>query len=878
MKAIASPSASGRRPATETTYLSRFGPFRPRFLHELVVVPFKEEVIIEGTERLQAISDATDSGMLLDLVGLMNGDRTLDELQSALPGTAAEDVLDAISLLYWFGLVEDGGAGLESEHANPDTLAFLRRYVAVTAANRSGDEAYKRLRNSEVLVFDSDNALSHTTCLRDLLTKTGVGRVEPLKRMLPSAWRPRASASVTQSIAISLSFRGEDRKWHEQLDDWCFKHQMPWLRLVLSKKENYVDFGPLFNAERTPCYRCLQEVHSIMRRSGRGLDESELRVDASYWTAIAAVEIIYFLSRIGPLTTEQSVERHDLQGHTSRRLRLLRVPGCLRCRPLTQEQVNGTSDERAIGVVDSAVAFEDYIALPTRSRTSSVIQEDYTRLTNFLVRQDKRMPNCAHFHLPRSSSGLERPALEILDRPVDARSHTITVDDLSTILMTTAGIRELGVGEQKVQRWAATAGNLGSVEVFVIARRVDGLAPGIYFYESHNHSLARFQQLGQTSAVPELIQRMAVIDSSEPPDVLVLFTGAYHRLERKYGEFAYKLVNLDAGVAVSQLHFVAKSLGLFSLTAVRWADDLIERQLNLDQRQEQVTAVVALYATTGTSLPANRHTDDSIPGTWHPASVNRPSDFCELGLGEVGERLYWESRIPERNLRSSPPKCSSTRRVALRGSLSPLPSPESSSRLTAGDVLAQRTTVRNYGIDPVAPAQLATILYCAHRGDQEQWVGQHLTQPLTFYVLAWNLAYFEPAVYAYDAEKHGLQWVAPARSLQESMDLFVQPEFASAPVVIWVTGDLAAATRARLGPLGHRRLLLRAGSAGHRLWAAALAMGLSGGITAGLVSGEAREQFGLDGYQQVSLLAFATGVEAEDVQESPGTAADGESE
>jgi nitroreductase len=141
---------------------------------------------------------------------------------------------------------------------------------------------------------------------------------------------------------------------------------------------------------------------------------------------------------------------------------------------------------------------------------------------------------------------------------------------------------------------------------------------------------------------------------------------------------------------------------------------------------------------------------------------------------------------------------------------------------------------------------------------------------LTFYVLAWRLARFTPGVYAYNAGSHGLQFVAPARSVHDSMDLFVQPEFASAPVIIWITGNLAAAC-ARLGALGHRLLLLRAGFAGHRLWTAASAMGLSGGITAGVVSGAAREQFGLDGYQRASLLAFASGVKEGYDQESGGT-------
>jgi SagB-type dehydrogenase family enzyme len=859
------------RPASEATASHLFVPLRPRFLHELVAVPCKEEFIIEGTERLQAVNIAAPDSVVPKLIGLMNGKRTLQELQSALPAVPEEDLLESISSLYQWGLVEDGAADSESEYSNVETLSFLRRYVGVTRSNRSGGEAYDRLQKSEVLVFYSDSDLKGATCLEALLVKAGIGRVVPLKRTLLSESCPRASISVAQSIAVSISFSGEDGEWHRKLDNWCFERRLPWLRIVLSPEENYADFGPLFFAERTACYRCFQEVHSITRGSGRVLSENEAGVEAHFWIGMAAAEIIYFLSRISPLATERYVERYDLLQQTSRRFGLLRVPGCLRCRPLAQEQVTANGDAHAINAIDSAVVFEDYISLASRPRTPFTIQEDYARISSSLARQVKRMLNSTHIQLPRTFSGLDRGALEILRQPAHARQQAITLADLSTMLMATAGIRDLEPGEQMVKRWTATAGNLGSVELFLVVRHIDGLAPGIYFYESHGHCLGFFQQRGATSTIPEIMQRVAVTDRPDLPDVLVCFTGAYHRLEKKYHEFAYKLVNLDAGVAVSQLHLIAKSLGLFSSTAMRWADDLIEQQLNLDIYQEHVTAVVALYASSSTQVTAARTSDAAIPRIQPTVAATRISDFCGLELREVTERLYWESRMNEHDLRSGPGKCCSAYGTPQRPlPLLQLPPPEERDGLTVNDILTQRTTVRNYAMDSVTPDQLVTILDCAHQGDLEQWREEHLAQPLTFYVLAWRLARFTPGVYAYNAGSHGLQFVAPARSVHDSMDLFVQPEFASAPVIIWITGNLAAAC-ARLGALGHRLLLLRAGFAGHRLWTAASAMGLSGGITAGVVSGAAREQFGLDGYQRASLLAFASGVKEGYDQESGGT-------
>lgn len=86
----------------------------------------------------------------------------------------------------------------------------------------------------------------------------------------------------------------------------------------------------------------------------------------------------------------------------------------------------------------------------------------------------------------------------------------------------------------------------------------------------------------------------------------------------------------------------------------------------------------------------------------------------------------------------------------------------------------------------------------------------------------------------------------------------MQSEFAKAPLVVWITGNLAAAA-ARHGGFGHRQLLMRAGMAAHRLWMAGMATGLSGCIVAGVVPGAARRQLELDGYRKASLIALAAG-------------------
>ena len=155
------------------------------------------------------------------------------------------------------------------------------------------------------------------------------------------------------------------------------------------------------------------------------------------------------------------------------------------------------------------------------------------------------------------------------------------------------------------------------------------------------------------------------------------------------------------------------------------------------------------------------------------------------------------------------------------------------------------------------------MLDCAHRGDVRDWPDEHdAEQPLNFMVLAWQVNQIVPAVYGYDSRNHGLSFLHPIPSPRDSRALFVQREFASARLVVWITGNLAAAC-CRHGAAGQRQLLLRAGSAGHRLWMAAMAVGLSGCLVAGLVPSAARLLLGLDGYRKTGLLAFATGHRAD---------------
>jgi SagB-type dehydrogenase family enzyme len=827
-------------------------PLRPRFIDELVVAPIADGIAVDGTDQLHLVWGETATNVLPSLIPLLDGTRTVAELSAALPHVPAQRLQSVLSSLHAWGLVEEGTQpGVNDLVPNPNTLSFFRRYVGAAGLNRNGLEAYERLVSTEVLIVDSSASKAASHDLQILLTKTGAGRVTILSR---EGLDPALSLAgrLRNAFIVSLSLTDHDHEELARLDDFCADRQLSWLRICVDERKSFADIGPVFSRKERACYRCFLETHS---RVGTALSKRG-QLDAcglKFWISMAGAEIILRVSRLTPTDTE-GFRRYNLEDGSVQSLRFAPIPGCPRCRPLSPDKQMRVSSYA--GRIDVGMLFEEYVS--NRSRPSNPSKADPADLqaVSELSRQSKRMPNSRQYGLAREAPDLQRPildvaALELLD------SQPLTLAKLGSLLMMTGGIRRSWSEKPTVQRWAATGGNLGSVELYVVVRNVEGLPPGCYFYQPREHALALFRPHRALLPVEELMRRSVSCDQSRLPDAMVLFTGAFHRVSKKYGPFGYRLVNFDAGVAFSQLLLLAKAMGIRSHLASRWADDLIEQELGLDPMAEQVTAAVLLNQDEGTRLPSGRVDGHSEL----PASMRIAQAFCDLTVWNVFEMAYRESRIKEANLRtqaSSVPDELQHANYRFLPGIAPLPVPATNGG-SLGDILRSRRSIRQYSTEPVSLNQLSTMLSVAHRMDAGVWPEEHLHgQALSFLVLAQRVVGLSPGLYLYDAANACLRLLRDGLGFEETSELYVQDEFALAPVAVWMVGNLAAAC-ARHGAFGHRQLLVRAGAAGNHLWMAGLGMGLSGSLVAGIVAGAAAKELGLDGYLKASLLALAIG-------------------
>ena len=120
-------------------------------------------------------------------------------------------------------------------------------------------------------------------------------------------------------------------------------------------------------------------------------------------------------------------------------------------------------------------------------------------------------------------------------------------------------------------RWALrcnpSSGNLHPTEGYIVATGIDGLGDGVYHYAPHEHALELRGTLTPTDAPPQLLFGLSSIAWREA---------------WKYGERAFRYVQLDAGHALGAIRYAAAAIGL-QVELLSVTDAEISALLGLDR-------------------------------------------------------------------------------------------------------------------------------------------------------------------------------------------------------------------------------------------------------------------------------------------------------
>lgn len=542
----------------------------------LVILPAGDGLLIEGAAKRQWLRGQSARDLLPRLLPILDGSHDLESIAAELPITPAH-AAKAIAVLQDRGLVQDSGArAAPSLLSRPSLLeTFLARAGTTGDLKVGGKSPVRSLTEATVAV-----AGQHAVRDRLLVDLADLGlrslSLSDVNHSVPQLGR-------TPLLVVAFVTPADDEEITIAAEQRAHDLGAPCLRVLASDEE--IQLGPRFQSPYTACPACLLE--SSLEDHRYSTCDLTLPGGAALALAgaVATAEVLRHVAKVGSTVRPDGWTRIGISDWSQETMLVSRRPGCTRCSPLPYE---GETPRRL------AYVYEQSIVRSARGTTTP----RYRLAAEPVPRANKAFPTSPRTSLPREPSlsvpcgSFRRGRLAGIAAPQRSR---LDLTMCAAILMRIAGVRNdhsARTGANSAPSfWAPTGGNLGSVQVYCVAQRVAELPQAVSFYDGASHELVA---VAPDTIPADYVPTVPAIDPGWT--VLFILTAALHHVGRKYGEFAYRLVHLDAGCALAQLRVVSAGYGVEVLTPTRWQDDRLAALLGLDQDQEPITGVAALYS------------------------------------------------------------------------------------------------------------------------------------------------------------------------------------------------------------------------------------------------------------------------------------------
>jgi len=153
--------------------------------------------------------------------------------------------------------------------------------------------------------------------------------------------------------------------------------------------------------------------------------------------------------------------------------------------------------------------------------------------------------------------------------------ETISIAELSYLLWSCEGVRE-NKGKYSF-RTTPSGGARHPLDLYVFARRVEGLKPGLYRYLPLEHSLVLEREGDDSATLNEALMGQLVNSSC-----VFMWAAVPYRSEWRYGKAADKLVALDAGHSCQNLYLACEALSLGTCAIGAYDQKKLDEYLGLD--------------------------------------------------------------------------------------------------------------------------------------------------------------------------------------------------------------------------------------------------------------------------------------------------------
>ena len=436
----------------------------------------------------------------------------------------------------------------------------------------------------------------------------------------------------------------------------------------------------------------------------------------------------------------------------------------------------------------------------------------------------KIYPKLERLPLPRDVSQTGVAALSALsDALSSSRADSVPdLQDLARILYFSAGITKQrgSPGGEIYFRAAACTGALYEIELYIVTGDLAGLDAGVYHFNPADVSL-RLLRKGDFRG--HLASATALEPAVVGAPVTIICTGTYWRNAWKYQARTYRHFGWDNGTLLANMLAVSAASGLPAKIVLGFVDADVNRILDLDTRHEVSLCLVPIGHRSDSSPPTTPSEAHALGLETIPLAqreVEYPS-MLEMhdasSLASVQEVAQWRGKQPV-----VPPYGPADGGVRLQP-----PPQEEQPKDTIEQVILRRGSTRAFEkTASITLAQLSTILDCATRGLQADFLESPGEQLNDLYLIVHSVQGLKPGAYFFRRDQNILELLREGGFRAEARHLGLEQELpGDACADIFFLADLKPILE-RYGNRGYRAVQLEAGAIGGKVYLAAYAQHL----------------------------------------------------
>lgn len=460
------------------------------------------------------------------------------------------------------------------------------------------------------------------------------------------------------------------------------------------------------------------------------------------------------------------------------------------------------------------------------------------------VRRTKDYPAAPRVALPAPAAERTRSLAQVVASYREARAlapEPLALTELSRLLHYANGVTGKSAGDGFELRAAPSAGALYAGEVYVVAERVAGLEPGVYYYDPIRHDLVSIRAGAQLDAVRRAIERPQGVAGAP---AAVLLTNVFDRYGWRYANRGYRYALIDSGHIGENLRLASRSAGLAEVSPLRFEDDRLNALIEVDGREEAVCALhwVGRPAPAGAAAGAYaRHLEEQQFAAPEALDASR----------RVTERYHAATKlVPVAPGERGAPAVGAGAAPAAEAGTGVRPD------TSVEACILRRRSARAFRPRPVARTTLDWIVEAA--------VGQPAlvrAPGVELWVVAHRVADLVPGLYRVDPAASDL--VALRRGdLRRPLARVClgQQKAGSCAAAFLMVAQLRGPESSR-GDRRYRDQLLESGAIGQRIYLAAEASGLAARNLAAFRDDELNELLGLDGRGRAAIHLTVVGYE-----------------